>query len=161
MAEEKNQERNFELRSEKTRSLIGEIPSVLTRYGIMIISMVLLLVTAIATYFPYRKVFYGEVVIYTLPMSENCDSIETSVKVRFTEEIPIKVIENQQIILLANEENIYGKLLQLSTHRDTLGRQEALIRLPLKTSILEHSMLNFRMPVEQGTIAQQLIGIKD
>lgn len=155
------EERNFELRSEKTRSLIGEIPSVLTRYGIIIISMVLLLVIGITTYFPYRKVFYGEVVIYTLPMGESTDSIESIVKLLFTEEVPVKLLENQRIVLLTEEESINGRLLQLNTHRDTLGRQEALIRLPLKTSILEYSTLNFRIPVEQGTIAQQLIGIKN
>ncbi len=34
MEEEKKQERSFELRSEKVRSIVGQIPSSLVRYGI-------------------------------------------------------------------------------------------------------------------------------
>ena len=42
MEDEKKQERNFELRSEKVRSIIGQIPPSLVRYGIMIVGVVLL-----------------------------------------------------------------------------------------------------------------------
>ena len=42
MEDEKKQERSFELRSEKVRSIVGQIPSSLVRYGIATIALVLL-----------------------------------------------------------------------------------------------------------------------
>ena len=41
MEDEKKQERSFELRSEKVRSIVGQIPSSLVRYGITAIAVVL------------------------------------------------------------------------------------------------------------------------
>ena len=48
MEEEKKQERSFELRSEKVRSIVGQIPSSLIRYGITAIGGVLLCLFVIA-----------------------------------------------------------------------------------------------------------------
>ena len=42
----KKQERSFELRSEKVRSIVGQIPSSLVRYGITAIGAVLLCLLA-------------------------------------------------------------------------------------------------------------------
>ena len=56
MKEEKKPERNFELRSEKVRSIVGQIPSSLIRYGITAIGMVLLCLFAVAYYLPYKQV---------------------------------------------------------------------------------------------------------
>ena len=52
--EEKNKkdEKNFELRSEKVRSIVGQIPSSLVRYGITIIGIVLLFLLVIAYFLP-------------------------------------------------------------------------------------------------------------
>lgn len=55
MKEEKKPERNFELRSEKVRSIVGQIPSSLIRYGITAIGMVLLCLFAVAYYCPINK----------------------------------------------------------------------------------------------------------
>lgn len=59
--EEKNKkdEKNFELRSEKVRSIVGQIPSSLVRYGITIIGIVLLFLFAIAYFLPYKQVYSG------------------------------------------------------------------------------------------------------
>ena len=54
MEEEKKQERSFELRSEKVRSIVGQIPSSLVRYGITTIGTVLLCLFAVA-YFLLEK----------------------------------------------------------------------------------------------------------
>ena len=53
----KKQERSFELRSEKVRSIVGQIPSSLVRYGITAIGAVLLCLLAIAYFLPYKQVF--------------------------------------------------------------------------------------------------------
>ena len=57
MKEEKKPERNFELRSEKVRSIVGQIPSSLIRYGITAIGMVLLCLFAVAYFLPYKQVY--------------------------------------------------------------------------------------------------------
>lgn len=54
MEEEKKQERSYELRSEKVRSIVGQIPSSLIRYGITAIGMVLLCLFAVAFFLPYK-----------------------------------------------------------------------------------------------------------
>lgn len=55
MEEEKKQERSYELRSEKVRSIVGQIPSSLIRYGITAIGMVLLCLFAVAYFLPINK----------------------------------------------------------------------------------------------------------
>ena len=55
MEEEKKQERSYELRSEKVRSIVGQIPSSLVRYGITAIGMVLLCLFAVAISYPINK----------------------------------------------------------------------------------------------------------
>ena len=57
MEEEKKQERSFELRSEKVRSIVGQIPSSLVRYGITTIGTVLLCLFAVAYFLPYKQVY--------------------------------------------------------------------------------------------------------
>lgn len=42
MKEAKKHEQEFELRSEKVRSIVGQIPSSLVRYGITIIGIILI-----------------------------------------------------------------------------------------------------------------------
>lgn len=64
MKEEKKPERNFELRSEKVRSIVGQIPSSLIRYGITAIGMVLLCLFAVAYYLPYKQVYPGTATIH-------------------------------------------------------------------------------------------------
>ena len=64
MKEEKKPERNFELRSEKVRSIVGQIPSSLIRYGITAIGMVLLCLFAVAYYLPYKQVYSGTATIH-------------------------------------------------------------------------------------------------
>ena len=54
--QEKKQERSFELRSEKVRSIVGQIPSSLVRYGITAIGAVLLCLLAVAYFLPYKQV---------------------------------------------------------------------------------------------------------
>ncbi|MBP1638104.1 MAG: hypothetical protein H6Q18_893 [Bacteroidetes bacterium] len=52
----KNMEQNkhIELRSEKVRNIIGQVPPVLLRYGISIIALTLVVLVGIATFIPYQ-----------------------------------------------------------------------------------------------------------
>lgn len=150
--------RNFELRSEKTRSLVGEIPSVLIRYGIVIIISVLALLVGIAMYFPYRKVYHGEAVIYSLPSKLGVDSILLPLKCRFVGEIPRVVPKKSQFALSVEGRECVGRLVSLDQFRDTLGRQKALLVLPPEVALSEPAMLPFRLTIERGSIAGQLFG---
>ena len=67
MEEEKNQEQSFELRSEKVRSIVGQIPSSLIRYGITAIGTVLVCLFVVAYFLPYRQVYTGVATIYEVP----------------------------------------------------------------------------------------------
>lgn len=51
----KKEERSFELRSEKVRSIVGQIPSVLVRYGITAIGVVLICLLQSPTSCPISK----------------------------------------------------------------------------------------------------------
>lgn len=55
MEDKQKQERSFELRSEKVRSIVGQIPSSLVRYGISIIGIVLFVIAVVAYFLPYKK----------------------------------------------------------------------------------------------------------
>src|SRR5574344_1176582 len=46
--------RQIELRSEKVRNIIGQVPPVLLRYGIMIIGTSLLVLIGISAFIPYQ-----------------------------------------------------------------------------------------------------------
>ena len=63
MEEKQKQERNFELRSEKVRSIVGQIPSSLVRYGITAIGVVLLCLFVVVYFLPYKQVYSGTAII--------------------------------------------------------------------------------------------------
>jgi len=67
MEEEKKQEQSFELRSEKVRSIVGQIPSSLIRYGITAIGAVLVCLFVVAYFLPYGQVYIGVATIYEVP----------------------------------------------------------------------------------------------
>ena len=161
MDSQKKQERNFELRSEKTRSLVGEIPSALIRYGIIVIAITLLLLVGIATQFPYRKVYRGEATIYALRRDINTDSTRVAVKLRFAGEMPVKMTVRNKIILTSQGLETAGRLIDLKAHRDTLGRQDAMLLLAANPALTEYSMLSFNLTIEQGSILYQLLGIEN
>ncbi|MGL5705558.1 MAG: hypothetical protein ACRDD6_09835 [Tannerellaceae bacterium] len=52
---------NFELRSEKARSIIGKIPPILIRIGIMVITGVILVVLTLMYYIPYPQTLHFKV----------------------------------------------------------------------------------------------------
>lgn len=59
----------IELRSEKVRNIMGDIPPELVRYGISILFVVLLFLFAIAYIVPYHEVVKAEVVVRTVVKS--------------------------------------------------------------------------------------------
>lgn len=154
MEEEKNQERSFELRSEKVRSIVGQIPPSLVRYGITAIGTVLLCLFSVAYFLPYKQVYSGTAIIHDITNEQKTDTIEVSVILKFGEKrpnIPMTKgasIDFQSAVGIAN-----GSILSLSMERDTLGRQEAFCRVPLQSmKKMEHSEVDFLLTLQSGNL---------
>ena len=159
MEDKQKQERSFELRSEKVRSIVGQIPCSLIRYGITIIGSVLIILALIAYYLHYKTVYAGSATIYDLPQSK-ADSLEVTIKLRFDG----KRIEKSRLAPLGIElynaqKSISGTLLEVAIQRDTLDRQEAIVRFaPSDVSIFCNQTIDFRVVESSKSILQKIIG---
>lgn len=83
MEDRKKQERSFELRSEKVRSIVGQIPPSLVRYGITVIGAVLLCLFMIGYFLPYKQVYSGTAVVHGIAGESKTDSMEITLLLRF------------------------------------------------------------------------------
>lgn len=156
MEEKKKQERSFELRSEKVRSIVGQIPSSLVRYGITAIGVVLLCLFVVAYFLPYKQVYSGTAIIQDITSEAKADTIEISVLLNFGDKrmtIPPKEgvsIDFQSAVGVAQGSIIS---LSLSMERDTLGRQVALCRIPLQSvKKMGHSEVDFILTLQSGNL---------
>ena len=93
----KKEERSFELRSEKVRSIVGQIPSVLVCYGITAIGVVLICLFAIAYFLPYKQVYSGTATIHEITIAPT-DSTDITILLRFENKRPGNV--NGQMLYL-------------------------------------------------------------
>ena len=157
MEEKKKHERSFELRSEKVRSIVGQIPSSLVRYGITAIGMVLLCLFAVAYFLPYKQVYYGTASVREINNTPT-DSIEIDVLLRFENKRPESI--NGQIIYLQSPYGTFiGQLRDLSAIRDTLERQEALCYFKsadLKS--VKNQTVDFQIVHSSGNLLQKMLG---
>lgn len=157
MEEEKKQERSFELRSEKVRSIVGQIPSALVRYGITAIGVVLICLFAVAYFLPYKQVYSGTATIHEITIAPT-DSTDITILLRFENKRPGNV--NGQMIYLQSPYGMFaGQLQDLSAVRDTLARQEALCRF--KTTDIQplgNQTVDFRLVQSSGNLLQKLLG---
>ena len=158
--EEKNKkdEKNFELRSEKVRSIVGQIPSSLVRYGITIIGIVLLFLFVIAYFLPYKQVYSGVATIREMKSESPADSVETTVLLKF-ETKRMNEAEAEHIDLQTPKGSIEGSLMALSSVRDTLERQEARCRFrATDIHTMEHQTVDFRIVRSSGNLLQKILG---
>ncbi|ETK10938.1 hypothetical protein T230_00800, partial [Tannerella sp. oral taxon BU063 isolate Cell 1/3] len=98
--------------------------SSLVRYGITIIGIVLLFLFVIAYFLPYKQVYSGVATIREMKSESPADSVETTVLLKF-ETKRMNEAEDEQIDLQTPKGSIEGRLMALSSVRDTLERQEA------------------------------------
>ena len=157
MKEEKKPERSFELRSEKVRSIVGQIPSSLIRYGITVIGMVLLCLFAVAYFLPYKQVYSGTATIHEITIAPT-DSTDITILLRFENKRPGNV-NGQMLYLQASNGTSVGTVRELFTVRDTLARQETLCRFKT-TDIqpLENQTIDFQLVQSSGNLLQKLLG---
>ena len=131
MEDEKKQERSFELRSEKVRSIVGQIPSSLVRYGITAIAVVLFSLFTVAYFLPYRQVYSGVAIVQNIQLQCPSDSTDITLILKFEDKRL-----HQALVLPINLQSpnnaLDGRILSLSATRDTLERQKALCRFNKK-----------------------------
>ena len=157
MEEEKKQERSFELRSEKVRSIVGQIPSSLVRYGITTIGTVLLCLFAVAYFLPYKQVYYGTATVREIN-NPPTDSIEIAILLRF-ENKHLENINGQIIYLQSPYGTFAGQLRDLFIVRDTLERQEALCRFKsAEIKSVENQTVDFQIVHSSGNLLQKMLG---
>ena len=157
MEEEKEQERSFELCSEKVRNIVGQIPSSLIRYGITTIGAVLLCLLAVAYFLPYKQVYSGTATIHGATTAAPVDSTTIIILLKFENKRPDKV-KGQMICLQSPYRTFVGQIQDLSSVRDTLERQEALCRFKsadIKT--VENQTVDFQITRTSGNLLQKML----
>ena len=158
MKEEKKPERNFELRSEKVRSIVGQIPSSLIRYGITAIGMVLLCLFAVAYYLPYKQVYSGTATIHGVTTATPTDSTDITILLKFENKRP-EDTKGQMIYLQSPYKTFAGQIQDLSSVRDTLERQEALCRFkPSEIKSVENQTVDFQIVHSSGNLLRKMLG---
>ncbi|WP_311590117.1 hypothetical protein [Prevotella disiens] len=158
MKEEKKPERNFELRSEKVRSIVGQIPSSLIRYGITAIGMVLLCLFAVAYFLPYKQVYSGTATIHRVTTATPADSTDITILLKFENKRP-EDTKGQMIYLQSPYRTFAGQIQDLSSVRDTLERQEALCRFkPSEIKSVENQTVDFQIVHSSGNLLRKMLG---
>lgn len=162
MEEERKQERSYELRSEKVRSIVGQIPSSLVRYGTTIIGLVLVILLVVAYFLPYKQVYSGAATIHQVPLlsadSSLSDSTDLTILLRFEDKRPSSLC-GQKVLFMPTERVIEGRIQTLSSVRDTLERQESLCRLKSSDAkAIENQTVDFQIIYSSGNLLQKILG---
>jgi hypothetical protein len=157
MKEEKEQEHHFELRSEKVRSIVGQVPSYLIRYGISAIGGTLLSLLVVAYFLPYKQVYSGTATVYGIP-SLSTDSIDITILLKFENKRPSNAF-GQTLRLQSPNRTIEGQILRLSSVRDTLERQNALCRFStISIKPIENQTVDFQIVQSSNNLFHKLLG---
>ena len=157
--QEKKQERSFELRSEKVRSIVGQIPSSLIRYGITAIGLVLVCLFVVAYFLPYKQVYSGTATIYGVTAATTpTDSTDIIILLRFENKHPDNV--NGEVICLQSPNGTFtGQIQDLSSVRDTLERQEARCRFTSsEIRAVKNQTVGFQIVRSSGNLLQKMLG---
>lgn len=156
--QDKKEERSFELRSEKVRSIVGQIPSSLVRYGIATIGVFLVCLLAVAYFLPYKQVYSGTATVHGVTTATPTDSTDIIILLRFENKRPDNVT-GQMLSLQSLDETFAGQIRRLSSVRDTLERQEALCSFKgIEIKSVENQMVDFQIVRTSGNLLQKMLG---
>ncbi len=118
------QEKSYELRSEKMRSIVGQIPPALVRYGTIILFAVLLIILGIAYFMPYKQVYSGSITFYDISEPATTAYISFANNKALTnidKPIPLTIhLDTQELTL---------QLTSVENRRDTLNRHPSIVVL--------------------------------
>ncbi len=125
------EKKNIELRSEKVRSIIGQVPSVLLRYGIALIGIVLILLVGMAAFIPYKETISIAAKVETSPKSVLLKANRAgqilwdskSVVVREGEVLGYELAQDSLYVIQAS---LSGKLSRIVQNGDAITKGEAL-----------------------------------
>lgn len=151
------EQNGLELRSEKVRNIIGQNPSTLIYYAISAIGGGLLVLCGLIYFLPYKKVYTGTAVVKSTNILIASDSIKTSILLKFDR---INTFKGEKLVihLTSDKTHFEGKLLNISSTRDSLGRQEAQVRFvggELKQ--IENQTVDFSITETSGNILSLII----
>lgn len=151
-------ERTYELRSERTRHVVGRVPPRLLRWGTLITTLSLLLLLALAYALPYQRIYTGRAVLTdSLRLSAEATA-ESELLLHFDGDQRPEVV-GQVIEFESPEGRTSAQLLELSSLRDTLGRQRACCRFAPDSLVLSPQMMDFRIVSTEGRLLNRLFHI--
>lgn len=99
---EKEKNRDIELRSEKVRNIIGQIPSRILRIGITVISVIILLVILLFYFIPYPEYKQFPIHLFATPSVQAVEAPQAGILLSV---IPENVVEKGQKICSFKLEN--------------------------------------------------------
>lgn len=155
--EEREDRERFQLRSEKVRSIVGQVPPALTRYGMTIIAVAVGLILLTAALIPYRQVSTGTAVVTTLPEMQPEDSLSVTLRLRPQETIA-QVRPGSLIHLQGESTAAEGRVIRLSARCDTLGyctAEATFLRGDLTP--LEASTTDYRITTDSGSLLSHIL----
>lgn len=155
--QEKKQEHSFELRSDKVRSIVGQIPSSLIRYGITAIGVVLLCLLSIAYFLPYKQVYSGKATVHEMAITQT-DSMDITILLRFENKRPENV-NGQMLYIQSSYGTLVGQIQNLTLARDTLERQKAICRFKsAEIKSVENQTVDFQIVRYSDNLLQKMLG---
>lgn len=143
---------SIELRSEKMRSIIGQVPPALLRYGYLIILGVIIALIGGASILPYHRKYSGVATISSLRP-------DGRILLRFEgKRPPTTEVRGARILLFSSQGASHeGVLLYLLDRRDTLGRQEAGCTPLSSARSLEDSEVDFTLILPAQSLLRHLL----
>ncbi|WP_018358621.1 hypothetical protein [Porphyromonas levii] len=137
------QERSYELRSEKVRSIVGQIPPALVRYGTIILFAVLVVSFGIAYFIPYKQVYSGTITFYDI------SEPTTTAYITFANDKALTNIDKPTpITIYLGTQHLTLQVTSITNKRDTLNRFSSIIEVSLESqnkSTLQNSTFDFTL----------------
>ena len=151
MESDNKKESKFELRSEKVRSIVGQIPSVLIRYGITVFFIILGCLFVIAYFMPYKQIYSGRA-IFNKTDDVASDSIDIQILLIFEGKISGNM-NGQKIRIKSYYNEFEGKVINISPVIDRQGKQKAVCRFKKsETESVEDQTVDFNIIRSSGSI---------
>ncbi|MBR8729060.1 hypothetical protein IX332_000370 [Porphyromonas levii] len=151
------QERSYELRSEKVRSIVGQIPPALVRYGTIILFAVLLVLFGIAYFMPYKQVYSGTITFYDV------SEPTTPAYITFGNDKALtKIAEPTPLTIHLDAQDITVQLRSIENRRDTLNRYPAIIEVSMVAqdkSDLQNTTFDFTLVEHRTNLLDHLIPV--
>lgn len=149
--------RTFELHSERVRSIVGKIPSVLIRYGIVIIFVVLLIMVSMLSLLPYKRDIQGKAYVYDIS-EVMADSIIVSVELEIPKMKSTASLLHKTIKLSTFEFNCSGTITEFIPYKTIKGRNIATLKLPNKQfDIIKQSQVDYTLTVYKTSVLNKIL----